>query len=222
MKKFLLFLFISFSANLVFSQIKEGHMKYEVKVESVDPKKDAASQMFENSTMEVFFKDQQTRTVMNMGGFMNTITVNDDKTGDILILMSGMMGKKGILTNVKDMKKRDEESAKNNKLEIKLSDETKTILGYTCKKATIISDKKGEMTYWYTTEISYSKKGNSMFQGEMPGIPLEFSMQQGTTTLTWTATLFEKTIDDATELFVMEIPADYETITYEALMRYGF
>ncbi len=222
MKKITLSLIFLVSATLsVFSQVKEGHIEYKISVVSDDPESAGMADMFGNSTMNIHFKSQLTRTELDMGFLMQMTVINDDKSGDILMLLGGMMGNQAILTTVDEMNEFDGKVEEETSGKVELINETKTILGYVCKKAILSDDDGSKMTYWYTSEINFSKRGNQVFDGQIPGIPLEIVTKTSEMTMTWTAVNFEKKVENTSTLFSMEIPDGYEKMSYEEFIEIG-
>lgn len=72
----------------------------------------------------------------------------------------------------------------------KISKETKDILGYTCKKATITSDEDELIEAWFTSEIPV-EVGPSSFYG-LPGAILSVHTQDGNHDIVATKVVFEK------------------------------
>jgi len=65
----------------------------------------------------------------------------------------------------------------------KLENETKEILGYSCKKAWFVTEEKGDtVTAWYTSQIPVS--AGPLGVGELPGLVLESTMADGKLTVT--------------------------------------
>ena len=73
----------------------------------------------------------------------------------------------------------------------KLADDTKTILGFNCKKATGKTEKGSDIEVWYTEEIPVSS-GPEIFSG-LPGMILFVDINKGE--FVYTATELKKTVD---------------------------
>ena len=101
-----------------------------------------------------------------------------------------------------------------------LSDtETKSILGYTCKKATIQDGAGNVTTYWYTTKIK-RPDGLSQMPEEIPGLCLEFEVQmQDQMTLIYTAVELDKKVNMGD--FKVEIPEGVEVRSLSDLKNIG-
>ena len=208
-------LFISISS---FSQIKEGHVKFKIDIESNNPEMQMQVAMLQNSKLDLFFNNKTTRSEFAMGTIMTMITVANAETDQLLMLMSGMVGKQAIKTTITEINKKKPEDAIN----VKLVDETKTILGFKCNKALITDAEGNESVFWYTSEIEVDKKGQSMFSEKIPGFALEYEMSQQGLKMTMTAVEVDKKLDKKQkELFDLVIPTDYKEITLEDLNSIG-
>ena len=97
------------------------------------------------------------------------------------------------------------------KPEIEYTEETKDILGYTCKKA-IATDKEGnEVEVYYTEEIDV--KVSSSVDG-IKGFPMQVIITQDMFTMTQTVTEIKK---GKVKKIKMEVPSDFELKTIEEL-----
>ncbi|MDX5345642.1 MAG: DUF4412 domain-containing protein [Hymenobacteraceae bacterium] len=105
-----------------------------------------------------------------------------------------------------DYKLREQDQA-----QVQYIKETRNIAGYKCQKALIISDVD-------TTEVWYTDKVNVLNGGGMwnklKGFPLEFTMHQDGSTLSYTATKVEESKIDAAEVL---IPEGYVPVTMQQL-----
>lgn len=200
------------------AQLTEGHVQYKIDMTSDNPDMEMAINMMQGSTLDLYFSEEKSRTEMNMGAMMKMVTVTDSKTEDILMLMSGMMGNMAIKSNLQEMK---DEQEKTPEYEVQMTEETKTIEGYLCKKA-LVSDEEGhEMIFWVTDEIEVSKKGQAYLNEKVPGFPMEFELNQGDMLMSMIVTTFDKKLKDAKNLFEMTIPEGYKEMTMEQLKSMG-
>jgi GLPGLI family protein len=220
MKKILLSLGFSFVCALFsFAQLTEGHISYKIDMTSDDPDMQMAIGMMQGSTLDVYFKDKATRAEMKMGALMNITTISNETTGDVLMLMSGMIGQNAIQTTTAELEK---ENTDKPEFEVQLVDETKTIEGYTCKKAILTDEEGNESVFWYTEEINISKKGQSYLNEDVPGFPMEYDLNNNGMKMTMTVSLLEKKLDKkSVSLFEMKIPEGYKEMTMEELKSMG-
>lgn len=200
------------------AQLTEGHVQYKIDMSSDNPDMEMAISMMQGSTLDLYFSGDKTRSEMSMGSMMKMVTVTDAKTEDMLMLMSGMMGNMAIKSNLKDL---EEEQTEMPEYEVELTNETKTIEGYLCKKALVSDDEGNEMIFWITDEIEISKKGQSYLNDKVPGFPMEFELNQGEMVMSMLVTALDKKLKDAKNLFEMTIPEGYKEMTMEELKAMG-
>ena len=221
MKKLILSALICLSFTLsLFAQISEGHIQYDldINMDPDDPSAEMMSTMMEGSTLDIYFQKENSRSEMQMGKMMKMIVITNAKSGDILTLMSGMIGKKAIQSNINDAELKDEKD--DMKYDVKLTDEHKTILGYDCKKAILTSEEGVNMTFWYTEEFNVYKKGINYMDEQVPGAPLEFEMAMNGLSMKVTAKAIEKSISSK-KLFDLSVPDGYEITSIEQLSKMG-
>jgi GLPGLI family protein len=220
MKNFILTLFIL--ASVTFSlkaQLTEGHFTYTIEASSENPDMQMVTGMMQGSTLDIHFKDKITRSEMKMGSMMNIVTVSNENSGEILLLMSGMIGKNAILMTAEEI---EELSKDKPTMDVELLDETKTIEGFLCKKAVLSDENGGESIFWYTEEIEISKVGQTYMNEEVPGFPMQYDINNNGLKMTMTVSKFEKNLAKNTKsLFEMEIPEGYKTLTLEELEKMG-
>jgi hypothetical protein len=160
-------------------------------------------------------KGTKARTDMQMS--MGNQSVIIDYEAKNRISMMNMMGQKyAIQETAEDIEK---ELANQPKPTVQYSDETKTIAGYTCKKAIVTVDEDGQKTnyeVWYTTEIeSINTNFDDPVYRDIKGVLMEFSMSTPQDfSMKFTATSVEKKSVSAKEF---EIPAEFVPITKEEL-----
>lgn len=204
-----------------FAQLKEGHISYDIEVSSDDEDMAMAVMMFNGSSMDLYFSDDKARTEMDMGAMMSMSTLIDNATGEVLILMGGMLGDKAVLTTSEEMKVNEEEEDTGYK--VKLTKEKKTIAGYKCKKAIVTDSEGNEMEYWYTEDIKTISTDKKSAISQLPGLALEYSTNQQGMQMLFTVTKVETSLDKETisTKFSMEIPEGYEEMTYEEFGSMG-
>jgi predicted transcriptional regulator len=164
--------------------------------------------------MTVLVKGAKSKTEMSTG--MGNQTEINDYTDKTKIALLDMMGQKYAIKETaaeiqKDMEK--EPAAK-----VEITNETKTIAGYLCKKAMVTSEQDGEKTVyevWFTNEIG-SKDANfdNPLYKDIDGVLMEFLMKTPQITMKFTVSSVEKKSVSAKEF---EIPADYKLTTKEEL-----
>jgi GLPGLI family protein len=221
MKKILLSLaLIVGSITVNYAQIKEGHVTYKIDISTENPDMEMVVGMMQGSTLDIYFKEKMTRAEMKMGSMMNMTTISDEKSGKLLMLMSGMIGKKAISTTTEELSSKDEKEKP--KYEVELVDETKDIAGYKCKKAILTDEEGNESTFWYTEEIEVSKKGQNYLNENVPGYPMQYEINNSGLVMGMTVTNITKELSKSDlKLFDMSIPEGYAEMTMEELQQMG-
>lgn len=221
MKKLaLLFAMTIVTSVMSFAQLAEGHISYDIEMSSDDPEMAMAITMFSGSSMDLYFANDVARTELDFGSMMSISTIINTKTDEALLMMGGMMGNKAVLTDSKEMGVDETEEPK---LTWSFTKETKTIMGYKCKKA-IGTDEEGEdVIYWYTEKIKPANTDKNSPIAQLPGLALEYEIDREGMIMTFTATKVKTSLDAATKLskFKMEIPEGYEEMTYEEFSSFG-
>lgn len=204
-----LILMIAFPLTALFAQMDEGHILYDLKMESSDPEVEAQLSMVAGSTMEIFFKEENVRLEMSIGTFQKTTTITNLDEGKTVSLIDGMMGKYATVIEIKDDEA--EVTEEEGEIEIELVEgETKEVAGYTCKKAIIIDEDGNESVFWYTEEIKTLKNGGAMINNQIPGMPLEFSVVNPQITMVMTAREVNNKLKKSKQLFSTDIPEGYD------------
>lgn len=196
------------------AQITEGHVKYKVEVSSDEPDMALAVSMMSDATLDIYFQKDKSRTEMDMGVMNTTVIVNAAAENSIMLM--DMMGSKFAVLMEKEELDQENDSPKP---VIQLINETKTILGYKCKKAVITISEGIDAVYWYTEELKVNTFGQKSFNESVPGFPLEFSQFQGGLDMKLTATVIEKTVDS--KKFDITVPEGYTLKTMEELGGMG-
>jgi GLPGLI family protein len=221
MKKFFLSCLSAFAFLSLNAQLREGHIVYQIDATASNPEMQMAVGMMQGSTMDIYFKEKATRGELKMGSMMTTTTLSDENSGEVLTLMSGMMGNMAIKSNAKDQASSDGSDAAV-KPEVVMTTETKVIHGYTCKKA-VMTDPEGDVSnFWVTEDIVVSKKGQSSLSEEVPGFPLLFEINKNGLVMTMTASKVETSLPKKSkELFSMQVPEGYKEMTMDELKQMG-
>lgn len=205
--------FFLFTA-LAFGQTK-GKITFSMNFSSENPDMAMVSSMMQGSTMTLSFMPKKNKIEVKMGMMGTMTTIGDVKKKKTLLLMD-MMGQKSAAEDKIDPSKADSASM-NTKIE--LLNETKTILGYTCKKAIISTEDGAQMTFWYTEDIKADLAGQRQFNSKIPGVVLEFSTKTGEMTIDFVATDFTENVSKTD--FDMSIPEGYTIKTPEEMQMMG-
>jgi GLPGLI family protein len=204
----------------LYAQMTEGHISYKIDASTDNPDMQMAIGMMQGSTMDIYFKDKTTRSEMKMGTMMSITTITNETSKDVLMLMGGMMGNMAIKSTLDEFEDRREEQPK---FEVTFSEETKEILGYSCKKALLTTEDGIESVFWYTEQIMASKKGQSYLNEEIPGFPMQFELNNQGMKMTMTVTTVEDKLDKkkSSSLFEMKIPEGYKEMTLDEMSKMG-
>lgn len=198
--------------------IESGYVKIEItEVDSDDPQIAAQLEMMKGMTTELYFSKEKYKTTMTMmGGMVKMNNVVDIETNSLDILIDAM-GQKVWVNTDKDTAKESQPGAQDMS-DFKVEyDKTKTkdILGYSAYSATIKSESNPNMTIegWVTEDI---KTDANMIQGmddlKLEGFPLEFSVLNSNTKLTFKAVEVKESVD--ADVFVLKT-AGYQKLTPE-------
>jgi hypothetical protein len=165
-------------------------------------------------SLTVMIKGVKSRTdILTGGGSRVEITDHQEKTK---IKLLNMMGQKYAIMNTADDIAKD--LAREPSATVTLSNETKTIAGYTCKKALVsVKDKTEKFTFevYYTPELGGRQANfDKALYKDIDGVLLEFSMKTPELTMRFIATSVEKKPVMST---AFDIPADYSIISKDEL-----
>lgn len=199
------------------AQLTEGHVQYNIDMSSDDPEMEMAVSMMQGSTLDLYFSENKSRTEMSMGSMMKISTVTNVKSDEVLMLMSGMIGKKAVKSSLSEL---EAEAGEKPDYVVELIDESKEIEGYTCKKAVLTDQDDNEMTFWYTEEIEVNKKGQNYLNEDVPGFPMEFELNQNGMIMSMTVSLFKDSLEDDS-VFDIKIPEGYEEMSMDDLKKMG-
>lgn len=200
-----------------FAQMKEGSVTYSMEFASDNPDMAMSLSMLAGSKMTTYFTTGKTRTEVTMGTFGTNTTIADEKAKKVLMLMDMMGQKTATETKIED-KKDDKDKADD--FEVEITSETKEILGYKCTKAIMKTEDGTVMNIWFTKDITVSTAGQSYYNEQMPGFPMQFEIDQSEMKITFIATAIDKSAPKKS-LFDMKVPEGYKVMTEEELKAMG-
>lgn len=204
-------------------KVSEAIVEYSMEFTSDDPNVKQQLFMMKGSSMTMAFKGQKLYSQTKVGSVQNSVTILDKDADKMVILMSGMMGKKAAeKTDLKDEEEENEEES-DDKPDFKKTDETKEILGYECVKYISEDESGNKSVFWVTEEIKPEVKAKNFKNQGFDGFPLEFEIIQPQMNIKFTATNLETEISkkDEKKYFDLTIPEDYEVVTFEELQKMG-
>ena len=191
----------------------EGKITYAISIDDAKLPPEAKA-MMEGNDFTMFIKGMKTRTEMSMG-FQSTVSISDAEKKTHVTLME-FMGNKYMI-------KDPAEPADKKMPDVKVNypGETKTIAGYSCKKADLtFKDELGKeqtISLYLTEEIpnsmSYEKR-NYQFR-DLKGMPLEFEVraENGMKMRMTAKKVSKESVADSN----FDIPAGYKETTMEEL-----
>jgi hypothetical protein len=207
-----LILFLFISVCLFAGKTFDGVITY--KISYPDSKLTEAQLNMVPKMMTVSIKGSKARTEMNVGGGLVVEIL--DYMAKTKIALINMMGQKFAIKQTKQ--EIEKENAEQPKGTVNVTDETKDIAGYKCKKAIVTTDDDGVKTtfeVWFTEELGGKDANfdNPVYK-DVNGVMLEFTMKTPQATMKFSATSVEKKSVSAKDF---EIPSDYTLTTQEEL-----
>jgi hypothetical protein len=205
-----------------FSQktIEKGFIKMEItKVGSDDPEMDMMLSAMKGTQTDVYFKDEQYITSMDMMGGMMKMKVQVDKTSNRMNMLMDMMGQKTWVESGLDERSEEQKQvAASSKITYDKKD-TKEILGYKCYKVTVTNpEMEGTTVTGYVTEDIKTKA--NIIQGfqslEFAGFTMEYTIANPQVTMTMTAVEVSDKVDDA--MFMLDTKG-YKKMTMEEFQK---
>lgn len=191
----------------------EGTVIYNIVV-STGSNQAKAADLLDGATQKMFIKGQLTRTELK--SILGTgITIRDSKSGTGVTLNEYGDDKVLIRMNKAEL---EDANKKYTDIRFELKDETKTILGYTCKLAiATLNDGKSTFSVYYTNDIAFQNKDyGPQFIG-LPGFPLEYEAELGTMRVTYKA---NKISFESITASLFDLPkSGYREMTYEEVKK---
>jgi len=216
MKKIASILSLLFITISVFSQpLAEGRVVFEIKMgKDVDPQ--MSSMMPKEAT--AWFKKGKSRFEMSMMMGIKNTTITDENTKTSVTLMDMMGNKYAVKSIIGEEDAETKKMLENSK--ITPTTETKIIAGYKCTKTIVeFKDKTGitsKFDIWSTTDLAFTSRGQGGWMSKIEGAALEFSINQGPISLTFSA---KEIINEAVPDTKFVIPADYKEMSMDDLKK---
>ena len=202
--KLILLLYAMFvTVSSAIGQIDRGQISYEF-ITGTEKKPDL------NEGEIIFtFAPGFSRTETSLGTMGTTVTIVQNQPYSSLMLFKVAQRNFAIQSNVVN--------ADNVPPDMLITEETKMILGYPCKKA--IMTRNGKIyTVWFTEHISSNVDGQEVFYGYgNKGFPLEITSNSNGVLITFIAKEISMIVPQNS--FDLSIPAGYELITNEQIQE---
>jgi GLPGLI family protein len=190
----------------------EGTVTYNIVVSTGNTETKAAD-LLDGAVMRLYVKGMQTRTDLKsiLG---TTITLHDARSGAAVVLNE--YGDQKIMIRMN----KDEYEDRNKKfsgLKFELKNETKTILGYTCKLAVVTLTDGTTFRVFYAPDLVFQNKNYGQQFQSLPGFPLEYESELGKMKVTYVA---EKVLFDPITAAFFDIPkTGYREMSYEEVKK---
>jgi GLPGLI family protein len=162
-------------------KLSEGTISYDIVINTSSNKPQAAD-FFDGATSTVYLKGNKSRTEM-VSSLGTQSTIIDGSKNAITILKE--YGDQKYLINLTPSNWK-EANQKNEKVEFTYTDETKTILGYNCKKAIGKLADGTTFTVWYATDLVPDNKDFQYVNRSLPGLAMEYESNVGNFKVTYT------------------------------------
>lgn len=193
------------------------YIKYETIIESSNDEDEMLNSYMKGSYMAIVYNEKYSMTEIKTGTMMTMTMEVDAEKEEMLVLMSGMMGEKAYQGSTKELEENKDTEEAMEKLNVTLSEGTKTILGYECKKA-IATIEAVKVIYWYTEAFKRPKNSPQIPEG-IPGLCLEIETSQEQMLIKYTAIEILEDIDIAD--YKLKIPEGMEVEPLENMTK-GF
>jgi GLPGLI family protein len=188
--------------------LAEGSLVYAISVEtgSSEPK---MADMLDGATTTVYLKDKQSRTEM-LSGLGSEATIYNAATGSGVILKEYSGQKLMITLSAQDWAKNN---GKYDGITFENTTESKVISGFNCQKAIARLKDGSSFVVYYTKDIMVlNKEYDGQFK-TLPGLAVQYEMQNGKMTFQFTLTKINYSLVPATRF---EIPkSGYRILSYE-------
>jgi GLPGLI family protein len=194
--------------------MSEGTIIYEVSYPDLDP--DGLLANLLPNTMTLKFKDDKFCSELSAGmGMFKTSFIAKSK--DHMLINTLKLANKKIATIM------DQDFVNETNQDFMMSkydetEETKTIMNYTTKKAVVYFNDSDlpKVDVYYTEDIKFNDPNWSLPFNQIPGFLLEYEMQRmGIRMKFTTKEIIEEDIDEA----LFELPKEYELVPYEEIKK---
>jgi GLPGLI family protein len=193
-------LFICYGNLLAQKSMSEGSLQYKVIMNRSTE---------QGPVYSVFLKGGFCRTDLVSSAGTET-TLHDPRTGEAAVLKD-YSGQKLMIHFNKD--NWNERSKKYDSVVFLKTAETKSILGYSCKKATATLKDNTLLTVYYTSELTPGNKEYDPMFKNLPGLPMEYELLKGNKSFAYT--IFSINFDPVIASKFEWPTAGYRVLSYE-------
>jgi GLPGLI family protein len=186
--------------------LSEGTIVYNIDINTTT---EMGTKPLSSVTSTVMVKNMLTRSEM-VSSVGNEITIHDAKLGSAIILKEYSGQKLMITLNKENWEFKNKAY---NDVNFTFTDETKTIAGFECKKATAVLANGNTFVVFYNPTILMGNKLYNVTFKNLPGLAMQYTFEQGKTTFTYTAASVNF---DPVSASKFETPkAGYRVMTYD-------
>ncbi len=193
------------------SQIKEGYLRFDVEVISLDTAflSLQTAKLMRDSRMMLFFDENRSRVDFKLGNYSATSMRIDFKKDKGISLIANTEGRFAQKASIKQLML-NSESGKLQQLEgeVMALPEFKKILGYNCQKY-ILHHQGKNIIYWCTSEIELTNEVKGLINPRLPYIPLEFSVIENNFKFIYKLTDISFNLENKAHIFSIEPPEGY-------------
>lgn len=217
MKVLFSFLITCFLSATVIGQSTKGAIEYKLSTVMIDSSYKIIQNvdLFPGSYLHIYFMEKKTRLELNLEkGFKITLIADYYKDKGLRLFQSE---KTKLAMECKASEAQLNQSTSGGE-RIELLNETKDILGYSCKKAIVRTDST-ETVYWYTDQIKFNFSGLNIISSSFPGFPMQFSTFSNGMLMTFEAVKVENDIRDEKNIFSLDVPEGYILTDEESLKK---
>jgi GLPGLI family protein len=169
-----------------------------------------AANVFNGATLTVYLKGNQALQELK-SSVLNQSTIYDNKDASAVILKQA--GDQKFIINL-DSNNWQHYNRRYEGITFNYTDETKTIAGFPCKKAIAKLSDGTELAVFYATGLSAFVKGYEYQFRNLPGLALEYEVQNGQMKVTYTA---NKVLFNPVPAFKFDIPkTGYRILDYKS------
>jgi len=195
-------------------KVSELMLVYETSINTGDNQPKLAD-AFDGATTTIYIKGNMSRSEMS-SALASFTSIHDSRTGTAVILQE-ISGQKLLIRMTAENWK--EKNRRYENISFVSTNETKTIAGYKCIKATATMKDGSVFTVYYTKEIIPENAGYSAEFSNLDGLPLEYELTQGSLKIKYTVSKINMNPVPASKF---DIPkSGYRELTYEESRKLG-
>jgi GLPGLI family protein len=169
-----------------------------------------AANVFNGATLTVYFKGNQALQELK-SSVLNQSTIYDGNNASAVILKQS--GDQKFIINL-DSNNWQHYNRRYEGITFNYTEETKTIAGFACKKAIAKLSDGTELAVYYATTLSPFVKGYEYQFRNLPGLALEYEVQNGQMKVTYRA---KEVINNPVPAFKFDVPkTGYRILDYKS------